>query len=132
MRREPTRILLVEDNPADARYVQELLAETAQPEFALLHARWLSTGLDCLAEGGFDLALLDLALPDVEGISTIERVRAQAPAVPIIVVSGRGEEEVKSAALQAGAQEYLVKGQFDAVALHQAIRAAIGGKDRGA
>jgi DNA-binding response OmpR family regulator len=115
------RILFIEDNPADARYVRELLAELESFEFQLLHARWLSTGLDCLAEGGFDIALLDLELPDVAGVSTIEKVRAQAPELPIVVVTGCGEDTVKAAALQAGAQEYLVKGGFDAAVLQQAV-----------
>lgn len=122
---QPIRILLIEDNPADARYVQEMLRELERTDFQLLHARWLSTGLECLAEGGFEVALLDLKLPDVEGTKTVESVRAQFPAVPIVVVSGIADDSARAAAMQAGAQEFLVKGQFDAAALQHAICTAI-------
>lgn len=123
-------ILLVEDNPADARLVQETLLETAggQPSrsrFRLTVADCLSAGQDLLTQGNVDVILLDLSLPDSDGLDTLLNISAQAPTLPIIVMTGLDDESVTMGALQAGAQDYLIKGELDSNLLVRAIRYAI-------
>ncbi|MCX5888953.1 MAG: PAS domain S-box protein [Deltaproteobacteria bacterium] len=118
------KILLVEDNPGDARLIREMLAESQEPRFAIDLVPLLSTGLERLAEDGIDLVLLDLGLPDSRGLDTFVRAYAQAPQVPFVVLSGLNDEAVALAAVRAGAQDYLVKGQTDGIMLFRAIRYA--------
>lgn len=118
------KILLVEDNPGDARLIREMLAESQEPRFTIDLVPLLSAGLERLAEGGIDLALLDLGLPDSRGLDTFIQAYARAPKVPFVVLSGLNDEAVALAAVRAGAQDYLVKGQTDGVTLFRAIRYA--------
>lgn len=121
------RVLLVEDNPADARWVREILAEDAASEFDLLHASTVAEAVDRLSVdgAGFDAVLLDLSLPDDTGINTVERVLAAARTAVVIVMTGQGDERTGLAAMQAGAQDYLVKGQVDGRTLRRALRFAL-------
>jgi PAS domain S-box-containing protein len=124
------KVLLIEDNPIDARLIQAALADLgkAPTEGALFHlkcANLLSKGVECLAEGGFDVVLLDLSLPDSQGHDTVATVRAKAPHVPIIVMTGRDDEALAVKTVRQGAQDYLVKGQVDRRILTKAIRYAI-------
>jgi PAS domain S-box-containing protein len=122
---EHISVLLIEDNPGDARLVQEMLAEAAGVQFDLQIADRLSTGLERLAEGGLDGVLLDLSLPDSHGLDTLDKVRAQAPNLPIIVLTVTGDIDLAARAVQAGAQDYLVKGRLDSDLLERAIRCAV-------
>jgi signal transduction histidine kinase len=127
---EQIAILLIEDNPADARLIQEALLDTAQDHptstrFDLSLANRLSAGLGVLARGNVDVILLDLSLPDSKGLSTLLSISARAPALPIIVMTGLDDETVAVGALQAGAQDYLIKGELDSNLLVRAIRYAI-------
>ncbi len=88
MNLEGIRVLLVEDNPGDARLFVELVRETDAGRLRLEHVERLSTALDRLSEESFDLVLLDLTLPDEQGLSTVVRVHACAPKVPIVVLTG--------------------------------------------
>lgn len=119
------RILLVEDNPGDRRLIQEMLAEVAGAPFVLEAADCLAAGRERLRVGDSDLVLLDLQLPDSRGHATFLAAQAQAPHVPIIVLTGLGDEQVAVQTVQAGAQDYLVKGQVDGNLLARAIRYAI-------
>jgi CheY-like chemotaxis protein len=85
-------ILLVEDNPGDARLVEEILADIASPSFAVEHTSTLAQSLGRLKSNRFDCALIDLSLPDSAGIATIAAVRSAAPAVPVVVFTGADEE----------------------------------------
>ena len=119
------RLLLVEDNPADARLIQELLSESS-----LRHAEIICTGSlrDALAEldrKEFTAALLDLALPDSDGEATLTRLLKAAPNLPVIVFTGLHDEHVGQQLLKAGAQDYLVKGEVDGQSLAKALRFAI-------
>lgn len=105
--------------------IREVLAGARSASFGLECAGRLSTGLEHLAGGGIDLVLLDLSLPDSRGIDTLRRVRAQAPEVPIVVLTGLDDEVLAIEAVQTGAQDYLVKGQIDKNLLTRAIRYAI-------
>ena len=93
----PATVLLIEDNPGDARLIREMLAEGGGDRFKLECADRLSTGLERLAEGGVDIVLLDLGLPDSQGLDTLHKVIAEVPEVPItVVLTGTDDEELAS------------------------------------
>ena len=118
------RILLVEDNPGDADLVREALA-TASSRVQIEHVDSLAEAGSRLAAGNVDVVLLDLSLPDATGLQAVERRHGSAPEVPIVVLTGIQDEVLGARALQAGAQDYLVKGQTDEWLLVRAIRYAI-------
>ncbi len=120
-----TIVLLIEDNPGDARLVQEMLGEATGSAFGFKRADRLSTGLEQLAKDGADAVLLDLGLPDSHGLDTFVKAHAQAPDRPIVVLTGTSDEAVALEAVQIGAQDYLVKGQVDGDSLVRSIRYAI-------
>jgi signal transduction histidine kinase len=120
------RILLIEDNPGDARLIREMLTEVthaAPPQ--LSRADRLAAGIAALAKDGADVVLLDLSLPDASGIDTFRRLQAKAPELPIVVLSGLDDESVAIRAVQGGAQDYLVKGHVDGPTLLRSVRYAI-------
>jgi two-component system, sensor histidine kinase and response regulator len=119
------RVLLIEDNPVDARLVREMLSEGDGRLFAVERAERLQTGLARLAQGGIDAILLDLSLPDSQGFGTFMRVHQQAPETPVLVLTGTNDEALAMQAVHAGAQDYLVKGQVESNLLMRAIRYAI-------
>jgi two-component system sensor histidine kinase UhpB len=119
------RVLLVEDSPVDALFVRESLTGTTNPEYQLECTDLLSSGLRRLAQGGVDALLLDLGLTDSDGLATFRQSQAVAPELPIVVLSGDANEEVAVEAVQAGAQDYLVKGRFDQQLLTRSLRYAI-------
>lgn len=121
----PIRALLVEDNPGDARLVREELALSPRLAFELVHVSRLSAGIEQLERGGIDVVLLDLSLPDSTGLPTFESVRDHAPDTPVIILTGLADEDVAMQAVEAGAQDYLVKGEFDGGMLARAARYAI-------
>ncbi|HUR47200.1 MAG TPA: SpoIIE family protein phosphatase [Candidatus Saccharimonadales bacterium] len=118
------KVLLIEDNPIDARLIQIMLAEAGYGAFVLERADRLSSGLARLAQGDIGLALVDLSLPDSHGLTTFKRVYAAAPNVPIIVMSGLDDQTVAVSAVHEGAQDYLVKGQVSGPLLVRAMRYA--------
>jgi len=119
-------ILLIEDNPGDVRLIREMLAEAGSNRFALVCADRLSAGLKRLAEGNVDVVLLDLGLPDSQGLDTLRRVVAERPTAPtIVVLTGLDNEELGVRAIETGAQDYLVKGHVDSHLLARALRYAI-------
>jgi PAS domain S-box-containing protein len=119
------RVLLVEDNPADVVMLREALARDPLSSFQLVLAERLSQGLGRLQEQRVDAMLLDLGLPDSQGLATFEAVNRQAPEVPVVVLSGLLDEQVAVQAVQAGAQDYLVKGPSGWDIVARAIRYAI-------
>ncbi|MBC8264007.1 MAG: PAS domain S-box protein [Anaerolineales bacterium] len=120
------RALLIEDNPGDARLIREMLKEAGAAQFELACADRLSTGLERLAERDIDVVLLDLGLPDSQGLDTLGRVLAEPPGAPVIVVlTGLDDEALAIQAVRVGAQDYLVKGQVDGNLLGRAMRYAI-------
>jgi two-component system sensor histidine kinase UhpB len=119
------RILLVEDNPGDVRLLREYLAEAGAGRFQLTHVDRLSSGLECLAGAGFDAVLLDLSLPDSEGPATLVRVHAAAGEVPLVVLTGVEDEALGMRLVQAGAQDYLVKGQVTGPLLRRSLHYAV-------
>jgi PAS domain S-box-containing protein len=123
--KKPTQVLLIEDNRNEARLVKLLLESSSSDDFSLECEESLGGGTERLKTGGFDLILLDLSLPDSTGFETFRRVREQAPHIPVIVLTGLSEERMVSLALEAGAQDYLVKGQIDGDVMRRSIRYAI-------
>lgn len=121
----PIRILLIEDNPGDARLIREMLADTGDRSITLESVDHLEAGLDTLRSGGISGVLLDLSLPDSHGFETFVRTRSEAADVPIIVLSGLDEEELAVHAVREGAQDYLVKGEVDGNLLIRAVRYGI-------
>ena len=109
---DPIRVLLIEDNPEDARQLQEAFAKANEGSvsFVLTHADRLASGLQQLARGNVDLILLDLTLPDSKELDTLVMVHATAPRLPIVVLTASDDEALALKALQRGAQDYLVKG----------------------
>jgi diguanylate cyclase (GGDEF)-like protein/PAS domain S-box-containing protein len=118
------RILMVEDNPGDARLVEAMLAEGGQP-YDVVHVEMLGDALKQAASEYFDVALLDLGLPDSLGLDTLRRVMAAEPTLPIVVLTGNADEAQALEAIEAGAQDYLIKGWGGSEALRRAIRYAI-------
>ena len=119
------RILLIEDNPGDARLIRESLFEVPTTAFELQHADRLNAGLKILAQGGVDLILLDLSLPESWGINTLLKVREAAPTLPVVVLTGLDDETAAVTAVQEGAQDYLVKGHVTGSLLVRSIRYAL-------
>lgn len=125
MSSEPIKVLLVEDNLADAGLLYEGLEEALPEQFQTTHVRRLSEALEYLWEETCDVVLLDLGLPDSHGLDTLVVLRAQAPGVPIVVLTGFQDEALAVEALKGGAQDYLVKGQADGKQLGRTMRYAI-------
>jgi signal transduction histidine kinase len=122
----PLRVLLVEDNVGDVALIQEFLGGSELSDsFALERVDRLSLALDRLGQGGIDVLLLDLTLPDCQGLDTFRRVRKLAPLLPIVIMSGVNDEELATQAVHEGAQDYLVKGQVDGHLLGRYLRYAI-------
>ncbi len=117
-------ILLVEDNPGDARLIREMLADTGDGKFAIEWVDRLAEALKRLAQGGIDVILLDLGLPDSQGLDTFTRAYAHSPRVPFVVLTGLADETVGFTAVRQGAQDYLVKGEVTGKLLVRAIRYA--------
>jgi PAS domain S-box-containing protein len=125
MKKKPIQVLLFEDNPGDARLFREFLREDGVDQVELDQVERLETGLKHLAHGKPDVILLDLGLPDSQGLDTFMQVFAQAPEVPIVILTGLNDTEQAVEAVRAGAQDYLVKGEVSGGLLVRAIRYAI-------
>ena len=111
----PINILLVEDNPGDARLVVEMLKDLGGRAVALTHVETVGAALAHLATHGDEtqLILLDLSLPDESGLDTVRRVLAANPPAGVVVMTGHGDEAVGDEAVAVGALDYLVKNQVD-------------------
>jgi len=119
------KILVIEDNPADMELIRELLLSNyLGSSFELIHERTISAGETRLLEEELDCILLDLGLPDSQGIDTVRRVRGSHAKIPIVVLTGLDDAEMGVQALQEGAQDYLVKNQMDGSSLIRSIQYA--------
>jgi signal transduction histidine kinase len=117
--------LLVEDNPLDARLIREYLSEARGAPFSLECVDNLSGALEQLAQERPDVLLLDLGLPESQGLDTLSRVLARAPQTPVVVLTGLDDQQLAYRAVAEGAQDYLVKGRVDGELLVRSMRYAI-------
>jgi DNA-binding NarL/FixJ family response regulator len=122
---ERLRILLIEDNPGDVVLLREALYDAAAGAYEVTTAVRLAEGLEKAAATTFDVALLDLSLPDSQGIVTLQSFRNGAPDLPVIVLSGTEDEALGDDLIREGAQDYLVKGRVSAGAIGRSMRYAI-------
>jgi PAS domain S-box-containing protein/putative nucleotidyltransferase with HDIG domain len=119
------QILMVEDSEVDALLLEETLDQNQLNSFEFTLSERLKTGLEILHKQKFDLILLDLGLPDSQGLESFEKVHNEFPDIPVVVLSGLMDEKLALAAVQAGAQDYLVKGPASWEIAPRAIRYAI-------
>ena len=118
-------LLIIEDNPGDARFIREMLKEAAEDRYDFIWADRLSSGLRSLTERQTDLILLDLGLPDSQGLDTLDKVHDISPLTPIVIMTGLNDESIGIAAVARGAQDYLVKGDINERALKRVINYTI-------
>lgn len=119
-------VLLIEDNPGDAVLVNEYLKESTSFEYKLIHTTRNAEAAKILGEvPSIDVIISDIALPDSKGVESIKQLQEFTDTLPVIFFTGTHDEELAMSALQEGAQDYLIKGQFDGEALRRAIRYAI-------
>ncbi|MCB8983025.1 MAG: response regulator [Ardenticatenaceae bacterium] len=124
-------VLLIEDNRADADLIRLLLnaatdvRSAPQPQFIIHHADRIASAINLMDQNTFNIILLDLSLPDGQGLDTFRKVQLSAQNVPIVILSGQDNESLTVTAMQQGAQDYLVKGAIEGELLIRAIRHAI-------
>ena len=119
------KVLYVEDEMDHAILIRELIEKIKNVHYELTHVQNLNETLLELNNNNYDIILLDLSLPDEQGVDTVARVCEQAPDIPVVVMSGTDDETMAIKALQKGAQEYLVKGKVQSHALSRILRYAI-------
>ena len=122
---ETLKVLIVEDNPVDALCIKEALEDTNSTKFAVSHVETLAEAKERLEKEEFNVLVLDLGLPDSQGLETFLRMKNSAPSVPIVVMSGLDDETLAMHAVRGGAQDYLLKGKWDAEVLKRSINYAI-------
>ncbi len=125
MEKPAVRVLLVENNLGDARLIELALAGARWTRFELERVDTLAAALGRAGQGGIDVMLLDLSLPDAHGMETLRQAYAQAREIPIVVLTGLDDDDMAFHAVNEGAQDYLVKGRADTELLDRSIRYAI-------
>lgn len=118
------KVLIIEDNPGDARLTREML-KGPESDFTIEAADRLGAGLDLLASHDIDIVLLDMGLPDSNGLEALEKLQTGFPSQPVVIMTGMDDETLGIKAVQLGAQDYLVKGQVDGALLRRSIKYAI-------
>jgi diguanylate cyclase (GGDEF)-like protein len=116
-----TSVLLIEDEQLVARVTEQMLRKASTHKYSLVHCRTLAEGLDKLRIEDFDVLLLDLNLPDSSGMATLQAVLAQSVDTPIIVLTATSNYEIGFKAIKLGAQDFLVKGDFNFLMLDRSI-----------
>jgi DNA-binding response OmpR family regulator len=119
------KVLLIEDNAADARLIKEMFKDISKPQYEIIHLTTLQEGLKYIDENEIDILLLDLSLPDSTGLETFEKAHEYDPELPIVILSGLEDEEVAIRAVREGAQDYFVKGDVNSRLLSRALNYAI-------
>ena len=122
---EPIRLLLIEDNPDLTRAIGDMFAHAGNPQFFLESVGRLIDGIKRLSAGGIDCILLDLALPDTDGLSTFTRLYNHAPDAPIVVLTALADEGIALKSIREGAQDYLLKNEMTRNTLIRSVRYAI-------
>jgi two-component system, NarL family, sensor histidine kinase UhpB len=117
--------LLVEDNPADAKLIYKMLNDDSEHNYEIFNTERLDDGIKKLITEKFDIMLLDLGLPDSEGMGTFDIMKYNAPEIPIIVLTGLKEEILETATVGRGAKNYLVKDELNQKLLVSSIQKAL-------
>lgn len=123
--RKPLQILLIEDHAGYPDLLRDILSEENHPSYEIENTSALKSGLDRLGKNPYDAVLLDLSLPDSQGLNTFTAVHAKAPFTPIVILTGHDDQKLALEAIRLGAQDYLVKGRVDGKILASVIRFAI-------
>ena len=118
-------VLIIEDDSWHVRYLTDLLTNSGFGSYSVNSSRKLSSGLSRLDRGGVDVVLLDLNLPDSEGLDTLYKVLASNEEVPVVIYTAVDDNRVALEAIKEGAQDYLTKGHVDAALLYRSIQSAI-------
>jgi putative two-component system response regulator len=119
------RTLVIEDNPDDVRLIKEMFRECGIDTIDLQFSGSLQEGIQLLGASTFDVVLIDLGLPDSQGLETLQTIRSKYPQIPAVVLTGYADEPTGVEAVRRGAQDYLIKGHADGHALHSSLRYAI-------
>jgi diguanylate cyclase (GGDEF)-like protein/PAS domain S-box-containing protein len=119
------RVLLVEDNPGDARLFREMFKDYGAYDTEVVHVRSIRDAESYLADHAVDIIVLELRLPDAQGLGALRRAHAAAPGAPLVVLTSWDDERIATQALQEGAQEYLLKGQVEVRGFFRAMSHAI-------
>ncbi len=125
MSSKPIRVLLIEDNPGDARLIREMLLEAGRSNFKLEWVDRLAQAIERLASGDINIVLTDLGLPDSQGLDGLMKIQEQDAGVPVVVLTGLRDEALGIEAIARGAQDYLVKGHIDGEVLVRSLSYAI-------
>jgi signal transduction histidine kinase len=121
----PLKVLLVEDNPEDARLLQEIFSESTAYDAVLTHVESLAAAETHIAGHATDLIVLDLGLPDAQGLEGARRIRTVAPLVPLVVLTCQDSGSLAVQALREGVHDYLVKGQIDSRGVLRSLHLAV-------
>jgi signal transduction histidine kinase len=125
MNQESLQVLLVEDSPSDARLFQHVFLKSSAGNWSLDYVECLSDAIDYCQSRAFDLVLLDLQLPDSDGLDTVDTFNQAVPDIPIIILTAFDDEELALQAMAKGAQDYIVKDQVTTNLLRRSIRYTI-------
>lgn len=119
------RLLIVEDDIRSAFSLRELLQASGEPQFEIQHVTTAAAACDAVQRGDIDVVILDLGLPDATDLQALNQLEAAVNEIPVIVLTGRGDESLATDALQHGAEDYLLKGAIDHNSLLRSIRYAV-------
>lgn len=120
------RLLMVEDDLRSADVLRELLESSAEdPQFVVQHVTTAASAFDVVERGDVDVVILDLGLPDAKDLEALSRLQQRVHEIPIIVLTGRGDETLATSALHIGAEDYLLKGAISHDSLIRSIRYAV-------
>ncbi len=119
------KVLLIEDHPEYGPLIESILSEEKDLFFHISRAEKLATGLKRIREGDTDLVLLDLSLPDSQGMDTFLRLQTEAPSLPVVVLTGLKDDNLALEVIRRGAQDYVVKGEVDGKMLARILRHAV-------
>jgi two-component system cell cycle sensor histidine kinase/response regulator CckA len=122
---KPIEVLIVEDNHGEDWLIQRMLEKARGTSFHISRADRVSTAMKSLAGGNIDVVIVDLRLPDSQGLDTLARIKSQASDVPVIVLLGLEDESLANVVMYVGAQDYLIKGQVDSDLLVHSLHHAI-------
>src|SRR6266498_5023653 len=122
---EDFNLLLIEDNPADVFFVKRMLMDSPFSISNIYEADHLEKGCDFLKKGNIDLTLLDLSLPDSSGLDSLFSILHTAEKIPVIILTGFDDTNIALEAIKAGAQDYLIKGEFNKNLLQKTIQYSI-------